>query len=52
MACVWVKAWDGSARMKQDNVHVVQFAVNHKLKGRSSWLAVARNKNDQIEGAD
>jgi len=45
MACVWVEAWHGSSRMKEDNVHVVQFAVNHELRGRSSWLAVAREKN-------
>jgi len=45
MACVWVKAWQGSARMNNDNIHVVQFAVNHKLQGKSSWLAVARDKN-------
>ncbi len=45
MACVWVKAWEGSSRMKEDKVHVVQFAVNNKLHGRSSWLAVARDKN-------
>lgn len=51
MACVWVKAWEGSARMKADNVHVVQFAVNNKLTGSSSWLAVAREKNQsQTEG--
>ena len=45
MPCVWVQAWEGSSRMKKDNVHVVQFAVNNKLYGRSSWLAVARDKN-------
>ena len=45
MPCVWVLAWQGSSRMKKDNVHIVQFAVNHKLQGRSSWLAVAREKN-------
>jgi len=51
MACVWVKAWEGSSRMKKDNVHVVQFAVNNQLQGRSSWLAVAREKNadDSVE---
>lgn len=47
MPCVWVKAWEGSSRMKQDNVHVVQFAVDNKLKGRSSWLAVARQKAEE-----
>ena len=55
MACVWVKAWQGSSRMKEDNVHVVQFAVNYKLQGRSSWLAVARDKNSSnaaVQGPD
>ena len=45
MACVWVKAWEGSAKMSNDKVHVVQFAVDNQLRGRSSWLAVAREKN-------
>ena len=52
MACVWVKAWEGSTRMANNNVHVVQFAVNNQLKGRSSWLAVARDKNKDAELQD
>lgn len=52
MACVWVKAWEGSSRMKADNVHVVQFAVNNTLQGRSSWLAVAREKNPKASQSD
>ena len=44
MKCVWVEAIEGSARMRagRDAVHVVQFAVDRRLAGRSSWLAVAR----------
>ena len=49
MACVWVKAWEGSARMESAKVHVVQFAVNNQLHGQSSWLAVARDKNQTSE---
>jgi Methylene-tetrahydrofolate reductase C terminal len=46
MQCVWVEAITGSARMRDGSaaVHVVQFAVDHRLAGRSSWLAAAREK--------
>ena len=43
MPCVWVKAYEGSRLMAQgDKIAVVQPAIDHRLKGRSSWLAVAR----------
>ena len=44
MRCVWVEAVAGSARMREGGavLHVVQFAVDRRLAGRSSWLAVAR----------
>ena len=43
MPCVWVEAWKGSRAM-QGGVRIleVQPAVDHRLKDRSSWLAVAR----------
>jgi hypothetical protein len=46
MRCVWVDAIAGSARMREggQKVHVVQFAVDRRLVGRSSWLAVACEK--------
>ena len=46
MPCVWVEAYHGSQRMRagQDAIKVVQFAVDGRLQGRSSWLAVARDK--------
>jgi hypothetical protein len=46
MRCVWVEAIEGSRRMREgrDAVHVVQFAVDRRRAGRSSWLAVAREK--------
>ena len=46
MPCVWVEAYSGSQRMRagKDAIRVVQFAVDRRLQGRSSWLAVARDK--------
>lgn len=46
MRCVWVEAIAGAARMHEgsESVHLVQFAVDRRLAGRSSWLAVAREK--------
>jgi len=45
MPCVWVKAYEGSQRMdKGDAITVPQGPIDHRLKGRSSWLAVAREK--------
>lgn len=47
MRCVWVEAYDGSQRMAagKEAIKVVQFAVDGRLKGKSSWLKVAREKN-------
>ena len=46
MQCVWVEAYEGSQRMVagRDAIKVVQFAVDRRLQGRSSWLAVVRDK--------
>jgi len=45
MRCVWVEAWRGAETMKQGQaIHSVQFAVDHRLKGRSSWLAIVQEK--------
>jgi hypothetical protein len=35
-----------------DKVHVVQFAVDRRLAGRSSWLAVAREKALRARSAE
>jgi hypothetical protein len=53
MRCVWVEAWEGSRRMKDPGaIQTVQFAVDHRLAGRSSWLKVAREKGEgQPRGA-
>lgn len=41
MPCVWVQAWEGSQRMRGgDAIREVQPPIDHRLKGRSSWLAV------------
>jgi hypothetical protein len=56
MPCVWVKAYEGSLRMRDgEAIAVPQGAVDHRLKGRSSWLAVAREKaglesHDKVSG--
>ena len=51
--CVWVDAIAGSARMRGGGkVHVVQFAVDRRLAGRSSWLAVARERHAPDVGSE
>ncbi len=46
MRCVWVEGWEGASRMRQgDAIAEVQFAVDYRLIGRSSWLSVAREKS-------
>jgi hypothetical protein len=43
MPCVWVKAYEGSRRMAGgDKIRNVQPPIDHRLKGSSSWLSVAR----------
>ena len=46
MMCVWVEAVAGSERMRSGGaaIHVVLPAVDRRLEGRSSWLAVARER--------
>ena len=47
MRCVWVEAFEGSQRMVEGRaaIKLVQFAVDRRLQGRSSWLKVARDKS-------
>jgi hypothetical protein len=42
MPCVWVKAYEGSRRMTGDAIAAVQPPIDHRLKGSSAWLRVAR----------
>jgi hypothetical protein len=56
MPCVWVKAYEGSLSMRGGGrIAEPQSAIDHRLKGRSSWLAVAREKagletKDKVSG--
>lgn len=45
MRCVWVAAWDGASRMKDgDAIKSIDFAVDHREKGTSTWLKLAREE--------
>ncbi len=45
MRCVWVQAWEGSTRMKDNvSIHKIEFAVDQRDKGRSSWMRIARDE--------
>jgi hypothetical protein len=46
MRCVWVEAYRGGERIPGglDSMRAVQFAVDQRCQGRSSWLRVAREK--------
>jgi hypothetical protein len=46
MPCVWVQAYEGSRLMARgDRIAEVQPAIDHRLKGQSSWLAVLRARS-------
>ena len=49
MKCVWVEAWRGSQRIPEGvaALETVQFAVDHRLQGHSSWLRVVRQKSGE-----
>ncbi|MCF8159178.1 MAG: methylenetetrahydrofolate reductase C-terminal domain-containing protein [Polaromonas sp.] len=55
MRCVWVEAYEGSQRMGEgkEAIRTVQFAVDRRLQGRSSWLKVSQDKaaNDKLDKA-
>ena len=43
MPCVWVEAHAGSRRMRSGmSIQLVQFPVDRRLQGRSSWLRAVR----------
>jgi hypothetical protein len=46
MKCVWVEAYHGSERIPGglDGMRQVQYAIDQRLQGRSSWLRVVREK--------
>ena len=46
MKCVWVEAYRGAQRIPGgvEAMTTVQFAVDQRLQGRSSWLKVVRDR--------
>ena len=48
MRCVWLEAYRGSERIPDGvaAMRTVQFAVDQRLQGRSSWLRVVREKTE------
>ena len=51
MPCVWVKAFEGSQRMRQGaRIATPLPPVNHALKGSSAWLRLVRRRTG-IEAA-
>jgi len=47
MRCVWVDAWEGSQRMRdQTRIATVQPPLAQGQRGRSSWLREVRKKRD------
>jgi len=49
MKCVWVEAWNGSEKMKNNlAIQEIQFAVNHTHRGSSAWIRLAK-ENKQID---
>jgi hypothetical protein len=53
MPCVWVQAFEGSRRIPGgvEAMSTVQFAVDQRQQGRSSWLRVACEKGCERAGA-
>jgi hypothetical protein len=47
MKCVWVEAFRGSERIPGgvESMRQIQFAVDQRQQGRSSWLRVVRDKS-------
>lgn len=46
MRCVWHAAWDGASKMREgkDAIRELQFAVDQRKQGSSSWLRLARDE--------
>jgi hypothetical protein len=46
MPCVWVKAYEGSRRMREPaRIEAPLPPLNHRLKGSSAWLRTARRRS-------
>jgi hypothetical protein len=50
MRCVWLEAYQGAERIPDgvEGMRTVQFAVDQRAQGRSSWLRVAREKGTPV----
>jgi len=45
MECVWVNAWRGSRKMRNNlDIQQIQFAVNHGQKGSSAWIRLSKQE--------
>jgi Methylene-tetrahydrofolate reductase C terminal len=53
MRCVWVEGFAGSQRMREgkDKIQIVQWAVDRRLQGRSSWLKVMREQGEGVSSS-
>ena len=51
MRCVWVEAYRGSERIPGgvESMSKVQFALDQRTQGHSSWLRVVREKSEPID---
>jgi hypothetical protein len=50
MPCVWVKAWEGSRLMEEgERIRDVQPPIDHRRKGESSWLRIARETSGEAD---
>lgn len=54
MRCVWVEAYKGAERIPGgiEAMREVQFAVDQRSLGKSSWLRVSREKADSRDAVD
>jgi hypothetical protein len=52
MPCVWVEGYEASRTMRRgDLIAEVQPPIDHRLKGRSTWLALAKENQSLRKGA-
>ena len=51
MPCVWVKAYEGSERMREGaRIETPLPPIDHRLKGSSAWLRSARRRSGGAAG--
>ncbi len=50
MKCVWVSAWEGSQRMKNDQtIHDLQKPLDFTCKDSSAWLRMVREEDESTQ---